>query len=57
MDEAELEGRDGQGCCSTGSISAKLGNSEEASLPAPSLSGSGEVEEEREVVGEEEEDD
>lgn len=57
MDEAEVEGRDGPGCCSTGPIPAKLGTSEETFPPAPSLSGSGEVEEEREVVGEEEEED
>lgn len=57
VDEAEEKWRDGQGCCSTGPISAKLGRSEEAFPPVPSLSGSGEVEEEREVVGEEEEED
>lgn len=56
VDEAEVEGRDGPGCCSTGPISTKLGTSEEAFSPLPSLSGSGEVEEEREEVEEEEED-
>lgn len=54
MDVAEVEGRDGPGCCSTGPISAKFGISEEAFSPLPS--GSGEVEEEREVVEEEDED-
>lgn len=57
MVEAVVEGRDGPGCCSTGPSSAKLGTSEEASSPPPSLSGSGEVEEEREVVEEVLEDD
>lgn len=56
MDEAEVEGRDGLGCCSTVPISAKLGTSKKAFSPPPTLSGSGEVEEEREVVEEEEED-
>lgn len=52
MDEAEVEGRDGPGCCSTGPSSAMLGTPEEAPSPILSLSGSGEVEEEREVVEE-----
>lgn len=41
-----MEGRDGPGCCSTGPSSAELG----AFSPPSSLSGSGEVEEERDVV-------
>lgn len=52
MDEAEVEGRDGPGCCSTGPCSTELGTSEVPSSPSSSLSGSGEVEEEREVVEE-----
>lgn len=52
MDEAEVEGSDGPGCFSTGPSSAELGTSEETSSPTPSLSGSGEVDEEREGVGE-----
>lgn len=55
VEEAEVEGRDGPGCCSTGPISARLGTSKEAFSPPPSFSGSGEVEEEREVVEEVEE--
>lgn len=47
-----MEGRDGPGCCSTGRTSAKLGTSDEGSSLPLSLSGSGEVEEEREVVEE-----
>lgn len=52
VEEAEVEGRDGPGCCSTGPGSATLGASDDASSPAPSFSGSGEVDEEREVVEE-----
>lgn len=52
MDKAEVEGRDGPDCCPTGPSSAMLGTSEEASSPTLSLSGSGEMEEEREVVEE-----
>lgn len=52
MDEAEVEGSDGPGCCSTGPSSVKLGTFEEVSSPPPSFSGSGEVEEERDVVEE-----
>lgn len=57
VEEAEVEGRDGPGCCSTGPSSAEVGISEEVSSSRPlSLSGSGEVEEEREVVEDVEED-
>lgn len=56
VDEEEVEGRDGPGCCSTGPISTNLGTSEEVFSPPPSLSWSGEVEEEREVVEDVEED-
>ncbi len=47
-----MEGIEEPGCCSTGPSSAKLGTSEEASSLTSPLSGSGEVEEEWEVVEE-----
>lgn len=52
MEEVEVEGRDGAGCCSTGPNSAEAGTSGKASSPPLSPSRSGEVEEEREVVEE-----
>lgn len=51
----EVEGRDGPGCCSTRPSSDELTSKEVSSAP-PLLSGSGEVEEEWEVVEEVEED-
>lgn len=45
-----MEGTDGPSRCSTESNSTELGTSRKASSPPPCLSGSGEVEEERDVV-------
>lgn len=56
VEEAEFEGIEGPGCCSTGPKSTELCSIEEASSPTLPLSGSGEVEEERDVVEEVEED-
>lgn len=52
MDDAEVEGIEEPDCPSTASSSEILGTSEEASSPTRSLSGPGEVEEERDVVEE-----
>lgn len=52
VDEAHVEGRDGPGCCSTGLSCIRLGTSSIDAFSSSSLSGSGEVEEERGVVEE-----
>lgn len=52
LDETEVVRSRGPSCCSTGSNSIEFGTSLEAFSPPPSLSGSGEVEDEREVVEE-----
>ena len=50
VDKGEVVEGDGPGCCSTGPNSTGFGTFTETSSPLPSFSGSGEVEEEREVV-------
>lgn len=52
VEEAEVKGMDGPGCCSTGPSTAEHCTSEEASSPPLSLPKSREAEEEREVVQE-----
>lgn len=56
MEVAEVEGKDGPGCCSTGPDSIEFCTMHEASSSPLPRSGSGEVEEEREVVEDEVED-
>lgn len=52
VDEAEADGTEGMGCCSTGSDRTRFPTSDKASYSPLPLSGSGEVEEERGVVEE-----